>query len=739
MTGAYARVAIWLRWPLALAVIAGVTVAAIKLPSFDSVDHGALGNLVPPHSQAIKAEREASERLGVPIISRTLLVQRDPAGLSTSEQFGTLTRAIAAAGASTDILGAIPYVNRPEVAPASRERNTTAVTGLFFRPGLDPLQQPAKAREFVDRAHPPHVAGVTGSIPAQVAQGDLVQDRLPLVEGATALLVALMVGLYFRSLVAPLLTVGTVAMAYLLTDRLLAQLAQHADVSVPQEVHPVIVVLLFGVVTDYSIFFLSRARDLLRAGHTRLEAATEATAGISGIVTAAAVTVAGASMALYASNLDFLRGFGPGMAGSVLVAWLVVILFVPAMLGILGRLVFWPTACAPDPAVAAVAADADAGADPRPQGSPLVRFSVRHPLVMSILCLILLGFAVSGVGHLRLGNPVISSLPSDDQVRQGYDALASGVGPGAAAPTVVLVRSPGADRQPARVRAFQRWLDAQPGVADVVGPGDLPVAQAGRVALDRDGARFLVLFDHDPLGGRAVADFQDLKHRAGGALRATGLHDSSVAFAGDTAVTAEMVHSTTINLIRIGAAVLVLLFLILAAYLRAVVAPLYLLASSVLALLAAVGLSTYVFQDLLGHDGLSYFTVITAGVLLVALGSDYNVFLVGDIWREAKQRPAREAIIIAASRTSKPITVAGLVLALSFALLVLVPVTLFAEIAVVMFLGLLVDTFVVRTLLAPALISLFGSAGSWPGGRLRRRRDRTQLAAAADGPPADGG
>lgn len=730
MTRLYARAIVWLRWPLALAIIAAVAVAAVRLPSLDSVSAGSLGNLVPPKSQAIRTEQDAYKRFGVPILSRTLLVQRDPGGLSPAEQDAIIARArTASATSGRQVLGAVPFINRAGLSAPGREHDTTAITGLFFDPRISPFDQPARARAWVDRTRPAHVAGVTGSIPAQVAQGDLVVSRLPLVELATAVLVALMVGLYFRSLVAPVLTVGTVAMAYLLTDRMLAQLAQGHDMSIPQEVHPVIVVLLFGVVTDYSIFYLSRARALLQSGHSRLEAAREATASITGIVTAAAITVAGASVALYASNLSFLRAFGPGMAGAVLIAWLVVVLFIPVSLGILGTRLFWPRACEPAAAEPLVPVE-------EPRGSPLVGFSVRHPLVMSVVCLTLLGFAVSGVGHLRVGNPLISSLPKDAEARRGYDALKAGVGPGAVAPTVLIVHRTGIGHDPRRIAGFQRWLRSRPGVATVIGPGSVSFDEPRRLALSGDDARFVLLFADDPLGGRAVQHFQAIKDQSAAQLAARGLPGAQVAFAGDTAVTAEMVHSTKVNLLRIGGVVLVVLFVILALYLRAIVTPLYLLASSVLALLAALGLSTYVFEDLLGFDGLSYFTLITAGVLLVALGSDYNVFLVGDIWREAKQRPSREAITIAASRTSKPITIAGLVLALSFALLALVPVTLFREIATVMFLGLLLDAFVVRTLLVPALISLFGSAGSWPGGRLQRDRERSRLARSLPAPPS---
>ena len=109
-----------------------------------------------------------------------------------------------------------------------------------------------------------------------------------------------------------------------------------------------------------------------------------------------------------------------------------------------------------------------------------------------------------------------------------------------------------------------------------------------------------------------------------------------------------------------------------------------------------------------------------AAVLLVALGSDYNVFLAGRIWTEARQRPIREAVAVAGTRAAGPIAVAAMVLAGSFALLALVPIRPFRELAVVMALGLIIDAFLVRTLLVPALITLVGRRSGWPGRRLRR-------------------
>jgi putative drug exporter of the RND superfamily len=126
-----------------------------------------------------------------------------------------------------------------------------------------------------------------------------------------------------------------------------------------------------------------------------------------------------------------------------------------------------------------------------------------------------------------------------------------------------------------------------------------------------------------------------------------------------------------------------------------------------------------VFQDLLGHDDLTYYVPFAAGVLLVSLGSDYNVFVVGRIWQEARRTSLRDAIALAAPRASRAISVAGIALALSFAMLAVVPLDGFREFAFMMGVGVLVETFLVRSLLVPALISLFGRASAWPGRLLR--------------------
>jgi putative drug exporter of the RND superfamily len=142
--------------------------------------------------------------------------------------------------------------------------------------------------------------------------------------------------------------------------------------------------------------------------------------------------------------------------------------------------------------------------------------------------------------------------------------------------------------------------------------------------------------------------------------------------------------------------------------LRSWAAPLYLVGVSLLTVAAALGLTVYVFQGLLGYEELSFFVPVATSILLLALGADYNVFLISRIWREADRQDLRPAIRTAGSRAARAITVAGLILALSFAAVALIPIQAFREMAFAMSVGLLLDTLLARTLLIPALVSGFG-------------------------------
>jgi putative drug exporter of the RND superfamily len=225
--------------------------------------------------------------------------------------------------------------------------------------------------------------------------------------------------------------------------------------------------------------------------------------------------------------------------------------------------------------------------------------------------------------------------------------------------------------------------------------------------------------DDDPLGGRAVRLTCNLDDRLGGLLSATGLDGARASLAGDTALTAETVDRAGADLHRILPLALVAVALVLALFLRAIVAPLYLVLVAVLPPLASLGVAVVVLQGAFGIEELTFFSPIAAGVLLVALGSDYNVFLAGRIWAEARDLPLEEAVVRGGAGAARAIAAAGLILAASFVALALVPVQPFRELALLVGVGLLLDAFLVRSVLVPALVVLVGRRSGWPGRGLR--------------------
>jgi RND superfamily putative drug exporter len=717
------------RFVVLAAWLAGAVVCVVALPTIDQARSGAVGGLYPKDADAIKAEITSKTRFGFPLLSRTLVVQRDPGGLSAARQARVVERAADLTRHRVpgfgEIAAALPVTNVLGRSPFARERSTTAITYLFFEPDVKLDRRVGLAhdlvRERIGTGAESEVAGVTGQAAAIGEQSRVIVDRLPIIELATFLLVALAVGLRFRALGAPALTLGAIAVAYVVSSRVVAVVGEHFGIAVPQEVEPIIVVLLFGIVTDYSIFYLSRFRALLAEGLERREAAVRATAQLTPIIATAGIAVVAATVTLLAARLEFLRVFGPGLAFAVLIGLVVSLTLVPACLAIFGGALYWPRRPRVELSDEEAAEETATEREGRPARSRAVRLACERPWWAVGLCVVLLAGAASGLAGLRLANPVVRGLPEGSEPRVTYEAAAKGFAPGMLSPTVIVVARKEISRRRAALARIQRAIAAQPGVALVVGPAEQPVPGVRLGAtLARDGAaaRYFVVLREDPLGARAITDLRHIQDRMPAMLAQAGLPDASASFAGDTALSAETIDKTLADLGRIAPLTLLALFLVLSVYLRAVVAPLFLIAASVLGFCAALGLGAYIFGEL------TYFVPFAAAALLVSLGSDYNVFLIGRIWQERRLRPLHEAVPIAASRAAKAITLAGVVLAGSFALIGIVPLRSFTELAVIMTLGLLLDALLVRTVLVPALVTLLGEASGWPGRRPAPRPDR---------------
>ncbi|HWC11732.1 MAG TPA: MMPL family transporter [Acidimicrobiales bacterium] len=720
-----------LRWVLVGGWLLGGLAVAITLPGLDEAGGGGqFGGLTTADNPALRTEIRSFERFGFPVLTRTAVVQRDPAGLSSATQIGAIAAALEFNVAKPPDLRriefALPVTNSFRVVPGSREDGTTLVTYLYFRPDVSFRTQTRVAAAYAQRylSDPEdHLVGVSGVIPARVAQLEAIRGRLGVVERATVVLIILVVALNFRALGAALVTVTTAGLALVVILHVAGWAGQQFGLEIPSEIEPVLVALLLGIVTDYSIFFLAGTRERLLAGDHRVEAARHSAAEFGPIVFVAGLTVAGGSLALLVAQVGAFRAFGPGMALTILLSLAVAVTFVPACLAILGRAVFWPSLRHRPAPARRRKAEAMQWAGRRLMDVVVRRRGAAVVVTVASIGLLL---AAAPLRNLDLGFAVIESLPDEAEPARAADAAARGFLPGILSPIVLLVEQPGITERRAALVRLEELIEDQPGVAGVAGPREQPSPRSLGAVLSTSGdaARYVLLSGTDPLGSEAIDNLRRLRAAMPRLLAEAGVPEAAAAFAGDTALADAVVSQTEDDLVLVILLACGFGFLLLALFLRALIAPLYLMAANGLAVAASLGLTTLVFQQGPDGSGLTFYVPFAATVLLVALASDYTIFGVGYIWAEARSQPLVAAIRVAVPRSTRAITAAGITLAMSFAILAIVPLRPFREFAFVMSAGILLDVFVVRSLLIPALIRLVGPASGWPGGALRYQGDR---------------
>jgi putative drug exporter of the RND superfamily len=778
----YAFLVVSLRWLIIGGWAAAVAAAIVFLPPLNPSSSTTLSQLIPPGSPAARAESDVTRLFGFPLDAAIAVVQRDPHGMPKATQYRAVRQAITvdqelagtpgqAAGADQAVAaaalakagqpdaaqaltgpvspgppggipglaGAFPLPNTSGLLHGTGEQSTTVITFLDFRPSTSFAAQVAGAQAYVHwyLSRPgDDVVGVTGAVPAEYAQSLIIQRDLFWVELLTVAAIAVIVGLRFRTVGAPLAALTCAGTAYVLAVRIVAWVAQRMGAALPPDLDPVLVVLLLGVTTDYSVFFLDGMRRYHTEGVPRVKAARLATAEVTPIVVAAGLIVAAATASLAVARTQLLQAFGPGLALTVLTALVVSMTLAPALMAVLGGALFGPRWARTRPSrptrpPSRPTRPPSGPSQPTQSGTAglrvrTARFAAERPmaLLIALACIAGLLAAAWGVRDLRLGSPLISELPASSGIVRASTAASEGFAPGILSPTEILVTGPGVASQAVALARLQRELATQRGVAELAGPASLSAAPASlnpMLARSGDAARFVVVEQTDPLDATAIARVRALQADLPALGRSAGLTAVRFEVAGQTALTGDSINGIFADLWPVALAIVLASLLLLALFLRSLLAPVYLLAASVLAVFASLGLTMLICREFLGSASLVYFVPFAAGVLLVALGSDYNVFVVGRIWEEAKVRPVRDAVAIASPQASRAITTAGVALAASFAALAVIPLEQFRQLAIAMALGVVLDAIAVRSLLVPALVALFGRLGMWPAGTRPRR------------------
>jgi RND superfamily putative drug exporter len=509
---------------------------------------------------------------------------------------------------------------------------------------------------------------------------------------ATAALVLILLIIIYRSPIFWLIPFFSVLLAEF-TARGLGYALADAGVTVTGQSGSILPVLVFGAGTDYALLLVSRYREELRGHEDKHEAVRIAMRKAGPAIIASALTVMAALLTLTLAEVTATAGLGPIGAMGIGLAMVSMLTILPALLAIFGRRAFWPFI----PRVGSHGADETHGAWSRVAnwvGRGPRRVWIGTTLLLLVLCL----------GLTQLNSDLTSGNGFRDDVdsAQGQDLIEQSFPAGANSPTDILVTDQ------AKLAAVKEAVAEAPGV-DGLTPGQ----EEGPT-----GTKVEAILEEDPLstaGFDLVPGIRAAAHEAAG---------EDVLVGGSTAAEYDLRQSAARDNKVIVPIALFVVFLILCGLLRAVVAPLVLIGTVVLSFGAALGISTFFFENVFNFPGIDPTLPLFVFIFLVALGIDYNIFLMARVREETLTHGTREGMIRGLAVTGTVITSAGIVLAGTFSALALLPLVTLTEIGFTIALGVLLDTFVVRTLLVPALILEIGDRVWWPSalGRVAGKR-----------------
>ena len=565
-------------------------------------------------------------------------------------------------------------------------------------------------------------AGVGGLLTAFIGAFEGIDSSLLFTALGVVVLILLVVYrspvLWVFPLLSALLALGTASMiVYFLADA--------GIITLNGQSQGILFVLVIGAGTDYALLLVSRYREELHTYPSRFDAMIRAWRESVGAITASAVTVTVALLCLMFSELNSNKGLGPVAAIGIACTYLVMMTFLPVSLAVAGRWVFWPRRPMPDHAV-----------DLATHGmwGRIASWVGRHDRQAWIgTTLALLVLFAAGIGSLHTdGLTTTESFTTKPDAVTGQELYAQKFSPGAGAPAVVTANADTADAVIAAISGVegiapgpgavcpqidyakaQALLAANPSLATspVAGcpPAALTVAPIdGRTMIN---AELADSYD-SPEALATIERLRDAVHAVPGADARVG---------GNTAATLDVQQSSVRDRNLIIPIVLVVIFVVLAVLLRSLLAPLLLIATVVLSFATALGVSGFFFTHVFGFAGADPAFPLFAFVFLVALGIDYNIFLMTRVREETVGHGTRSGVLRGLAVTGGVITSAGVVLAATFSVLGILPLVFLAEIGFTVAFGVLLDTIVVRSILVPALSHDLGRIIWWPSALARGR------------------
>ncbi|MFJ7129241.1 MMPL family transporter [Streptomyces sp. NPDC098101] len=518
--------------------------------------------------------------------------------------------------------------------------------------------------------------------------------------GVALIAVLLILLVVYRSVLLPLMIIVGAVFALGLACAVVYVLADADLVRVDGQVQGILSILVIGAATDYALLLAARYREELTApGADRFAAMRKALRRSFEPIVASAATVALALIALLASDLSNNRALGPVGAIGIVCAVLSALTFLPAALVLTGRAAYWPAR----PKTLPEGADGTAAKGGQAVWQRIADVVDRAPRkVWAITLAGLLACAAFAPALNSRGVPFDEIFVNDAPSVAAQETLGRHFPGGAGNPAVIIADAGAATRVAAAAEDVEGVDSAFP--VDATGrpaPGK-PLVVDGRVRID---ATLADAADSDA-ARETLARLRTAVHAVPGADALVG---------GSTAQQYDTQRTAARDRALIVPVVLAIILVILVALLRSLVLPLLLVATVALNFAATLGVSALVFEHVFGFTGTDSSVPLYGFVFLVALGVDYNIFLMSRVREESLRHGVREGVRIGLTATGGVITSAGVVLAATFAALGVIPLAFLVQIAFIVAFGVLLDTLVVRSLLVPALVRDLGPKAWWPG------------------------
>ena len=751
------RLSVRFRWAIVLAWVAGAIAAMALLPSLSSVTQSDNTSFLPASAPSEQAARLASPLQGATLTAVTVAAARTGGPLTGADQ-AYMARLAAALARVAKVVS----VRDAGQSADGQAEQLTVLAALAQSGGLATAQQASLVdglRDIIRSTGPPPGFSVhtAGPVAARVDTNATSTKTGGQVQWFSIIFVIALLVAVFRSALAPLIAVLPAVVVVLVAERLTAEAAVHG-LGVSQIASLLLIVLVLGAGTDYALFLMFRVREEMRAGLACHEALVLSVARVGETITFSAGILIAALLSLATASFSLYSGLAAPLAIAVGLMLIAGLTLLPALLAICGPVAFWPSSVKP-------------GAGRTGWWGPACARIVRRPLAtLAIGLVVFCALAVASAGYLAAGFGGAVTGPAGSDSAAGDALLTRHFPQTATNPTVIVLRL----RQPAwaaaaSVAAAGRQLAADPLFTLVSGPlnangttltaaqyaalyaaygparaaptsaaaavprAKLAAYQAYRASgsyVSADGYTISFatsLRAGSPATTAAAQAVPAIREAAARAARTAGASASGVT--GQAAFTYDVAQLSDSDLRSVIPIAIAVIAVLLALVMRSLIAPLYLILSVVLSYFSALGLTVLVFIKAAGQPGLTFILPFLLFMFLLALGEDYNILVMTRIREEAQHLPLREAVGRALSVTGTTVTSAGLVLAGTFGVLAIVGsgsagaqnVRTIVDVGVGLALGVLMDTFLVRTLLVPSAAVLIGRWNWWPS-RLCRQQ-----------------